>query len=84
MDNQDFDQLHTTYKQASDRWVEAIQAEEALATPDHSMKKMERWDDAGFNLQDAESAAKKRVTRTRMLCGKTTTVSDKRRRCNSD
>jgi hypothetical protein len=59
MDNQDFDQLHTTYKQASDRWVEAIRAEEALATPDHSMKKMEQWDDAGFNLQDAESAATK-------------------------
>ena len=59
MDNQDFDQLHTSYKQASDHWGEAIRAEEALATPDHSMKEMERWDDAGFKLQDAESAAKK-------------------------
>ena len=42
----DLDQLRLAYKQAVDKWVEAIRAEETLATPDHSMVAMERWDDA--------------------------------------
>ena len=59
MDNLDFDQLLSSYKQAVDRWVDAIRAEESLATPDHSMVQMEKWDDAEFTLEDAESTAKK-------------------------
>lgn len=59
MENLDFDQLLKTYKSAVDRWVEAIRTEEALATDDHSMVEMERWDDAGFKLHDAELGAKK-------------------------
>jgi hypothetical protein len=59
MENLDFDQLLSAYKKAVDNWVAAIRAEEALATPDHSMVQMELWDDAGFKLQDAEAAAKK-------------------------
>jgi len=59
MDNLDFDQLLSNYKSAVDRWVDAIHAEEALATDDHSMVAMEHWDDAGFKLHDAELTAKK-------------------------
>lgn len=59
MDDLNFDQLLSSYKQAVDRWVDAIRAEEALATPDHSMVQMEKWDDAGFTLHDAELTAKK-------------------------
>jgi hypothetical protein len=59
MENPDFDQLLTAYKHAVDNWVAAIRAEEALATPDHSMTQMELWDDAGFKLHDAELTAKK-------------------------
>ncbi len=59
MDNLDFDQLLSSYKQAVDRWVDAIRAEESLATQDHSMVQMEKWDDAGFKLHDAELTAKK-------------------------
>jgi hypothetical protein len=55
----DFDQLLSSYRQAVDRWVDAIRAEESLATPDHSMVQMEKWDDAGFTLHDAELTAKK-------------------------
>jgi len=58
MENLDFDQLLKTYKSAVDRWVEAIRNEEALANDDHSMVEMERWDDAGFKLDEAEQAAK--------------------------
>jgi hypothetical protein len=59
MEKEDFDQLLKSYKQAVDHWVDAIHAEEALATDDHSMVTMELWDDAGFKLHDAELAAKK-------------------------
>jgi hypothetical protein len=48
------DQLRLSYKQATDEWVAAIRAEEALATPDHSMIAMEKWDDAHFREQDAQ------------------------------
>ena|SRR5258708_3863143 len=51
MDGSDFDQLLHSYRQAVDAWVGAIRAEESLATEDHSMVQMEKWDDAGFNLQ---------------------------------
>jgi hypothetical protein len=59
METPDFDQLLKSYREAVDRWVDAIRAEESLATSDHSIVEMERWDDAGFKVDDAEAAAKK-------------------------
>jgi hypothetical protein len=53
----DLDQLRLVYKQATDEWVAAIRAEEALATPDHSMIAMEKWDDAHLREQDAQKKA---------------------------
>ncbi|MFZ0814717.1 MAG: hypothetical protein WAM78_04320 [Candidatus Sulfotelmatobacter sp.] len=47
------DQLRLAYKQATDEWIAAIRAEEALATPDHSMTAWEKWDDAHFREHDA-------------------------------
>jgi hypothetical protein len=57
MSKADFDQLRLAYKKAIDEWVDTIRAEEALATPDHSMIAMERWDAAHFKEQDAQSKA---------------------------
>lgn len=54
-----FDKLLSDYRQAIDKWVAAIEAEEALANDDHSMVEMEKWDSAGFTVQDAEATAKK-------------------------
>jgi hypothetical protein len=59
MDDIDFDQLRNSYKQAVDSWIDAIRTEEALATPDHSMKEMGKWDHAGILLHDVEATAKK-------------------------
>jgi hypothetical protein len=53
----ELDQLRLAYKQATDEWVAAIRAEEALATPDHSMIAMEKWDDAHFHEEDAHTKA---------------------------
>lgn len=57
MSKENLDQLRLAYKKAIDQWVEAIRAEEALATPDHSMIAMERWDDAHFKEHDAHMKA---------------------------
>ena len=54
MDNSDYDRLRQAYKDAVDGRVAAIREEEALATPDHSMIAMERWDAANFKEQDAQ------------------------------
>jgi hypothetical protein len=51
----DLDQLHLSYKKATDEWVNAIRDEEALATSDHSMVAMEKWDDAHFREEDAHA-----------------------------
>ncbi len=59
MSEANFDELLTEYKQAVDGWIDAIRAEEALATEDHTMVAMEQWDAAGFVVHDAELAAKK-------------------------
>jgi hypothetical protein len=55
----DLDQLRLAYNKATDEWVEVIRAEEALATPDHSMIAMEKWDDAHFREEDAQKKADK-------------------------
>jgi hypothetical protein len=57
MNKTDLDQLRLAYKEATDEWVDTIRAEEALATPDHSMVAMEHWDAAHFKEQDAHAKA---------------------------
>jgi hypothetical protein len=57
MSKEDLDQLRLAYKKAVDEWVDTIRAEEALATPDHSIVAMEHWDDAHFREQDAQAKA---------------------------
>ena len=57
MSKEDLDQLRLDYKKAVDEWIDAIRAEEALATPDHSMTAMEQWDAAHFKEHDAHEKA---------------------------
>lgn len=58
MGDPDFDQLRAAYKQAVDEWVDTIRAEEAWATPDHSMIAWEQWDAAHFREQDAHKESR--------------------------
>ena len=57
MATENLDQLRLAYKTAVDKWVNAIRAEEALATADHSMTAWEKWDTAHFAEQDSEAKA---------------------------
>jgi hypothetical protein len=58
MENSELDALRKAYKDAVEEWVTALRAEEALATPDHSMIAMEHWDAAGFAEENAQAKAK--------------------------
>ena len=55
MSSADLDQLRLAYKNATEEWVNTIRAEEALATPDHSMLAWEKWDAAHFLEEDAHT-----------------------------
>jgi hypothetical protein len=57
MSKEDLDQLRLDYKKAVEDWIATIRAEEALATPDHSMIAMEKWDAAHFTENDAHTKA---------------------------
>jgi hypothetical protein len=57
MSKEDLDQLRLAYKAAVDEWVNAIRAEEALASADHSIVAMELWDEAHFKEHDAHTKA---------------------------
>jgi hypothetical protein len=57
MSKDDLDRLRVAYKKAVDEWVEAIRAEEALATADHSMTAMEHGDAAHFIEHDTHERA---------------------------
>jgi hypothetical protein len=59
METTELDNLRNAYKAAVDQWVAAIREEEELATVDHSMVQMERWDAAGLREHDAQEKARK-------------------------
>ena len=54
----ELDRLRTDYKAAVEQWIAAIREEEALATPDHSVRAWDRWEKAGFAQQEAQEAAR--------------------------
>ena len=55
---QELDSLLAAYKTAVEEWKAAIREEEDFATPDHSMKEWEAWDQAEFKEEDAREKAK--------------------------
>jgi hypothetical protein len=55
---QELDTLLVEYKAAVEQWVGSIREEESLATPDHSMKEWEAWDQAEFKEEEARNRAK--------------------------
>jgi len=57
MDNAELDRRRQAYKDAVEKWVAAIRAEEALATPDHSVHAWDLWEQAGFVEEEARDDA---------------------------
>jgi hypothetical protein len=63
VDQSELDRLQADYKNAVDDWVAAIREEEALASVDHSVAKLDEWENAGFreNKLHKEAVYRKRL-----------------------
>jgi hypothetical protein len=62
-DSDELDQLQNAYKAAVEEWIAAIRQEEALASVDHSVAKVDQWEQAHFREDEVRrkvKAAKKR------------------------
>ena len=46
------DILQSAYKAAVEDWITAIRAEEALASVNHSVAEVDRWENAHFHEED--------------------------------
>ena len=57
-DNQELDELQSAYKSAVEAWITAIREEEALASGDHSIAEVDKWEAAHFREEDARDKAK--------------------------
>ena len=64
---QELDQMQAAYKAAVDEWVKAIRDEEALASRNHSVAELDKWEAAYFheNKMQQGSDYKKKPLRRR-------------------
>ena len=62
-DTSDLDQMQTAYKAAVEEWIAAIKQEEALASVNHSIAEVDKWEGAHFaedKIRSKVKAAKKK------------------------
>lgn len=51
----ELDRLQSAYKAEVDRWVATIRAEEALASVNHTVAELDRWEGAHFAAEDVRA-----------------------------
>lgn len=62
-DTSELDQMQSAYKAAVEKWIAAIRDEEELASANHSVAEVDKWEAAHFKEDDIRNdvkAAKKR------------------------
>ncbi len=62
-DTLELDQMQSAYKAAVEEWIAAIKNEEALASVNHSIAEIDKWEQAHFaedEIRGKVKAAKKR------------------------
>jgi energy-converting hydrogenase A subunit M len=62
-DTSKLDEMQSAFKAAVEKWIAAIKEEEALASVDHSIAEIDKWEAAHFREDEIRSgvrAAKKR------------------------
>jgi hypothetical protein len=57
-ENLDLDLKQSEYKAAVEEWIAGIKHEEALASGDHSVAEVDRWEAASFQEEDLRKKAK--------------------------
>ena len=61
IENADLDQMQAGYKAAVEEWIAAIRQEESLASVNHSVAEVDKWEGAHFReeeIRDKVLAAK--------------------------
>jgi hypothetical protein len=56
--NAQLDQLQTAYKAAVEQWIAAIKQEEELASVNHTVAEVDKWENAHFNEEDIRNRVK--------------------------
>jgi len=62
-ENSELDQMQDAYKATVEEWIAAIKQEEALASVNHSIAEVDKWEAAHFKedeIRNKVKAAKKR------------------------
>ena len=62
-DTLELDQMQAAYKAAVEQWISAIKQEEDLASVNHEIAEVDKWEQANFREEEIRSkvkAAKKR------------------------
>jgi hypothetical protein len=54
----DLDELQATYKAAVEAWISAIKNEEALASVNHTVAEVDKWERAHFEEDEMRSTVK--------------------------
>jgi hypothetical protein len=54
----DLDRMQAAYKATVDKWIEAIREEEALASVDHTVAEVDRWEAAHFKEDEIRNKVK--------------------------
>jgi hypothetical protein len=57
-DEAELDRMQAAYKAAVDEWIKAIRDEEALASVNHSVAEVDRWEGAHFREDDLRNTVK--------------------------
>lgn len=52
------DEKQAAYKAAVEEWIAGIRLEEALASGDHSVAEVDRWEEAHFREEELRNKAK--------------------------
>jgi hypothetical protein len=58
IDKAELDRIQKNYKAAVDEWVAAIRLEEALASTNHSIAEIDKWEAAADREEEARNKAK--------------------------
>ncbi len=58
VDTSELDQMQAAYKAAVEEWLAAIKQEEALASVNHTIAEVDKWEGAHFAEDDIRSKVK--------------------------
>jgi hypothetical protein len=56
--NIEMDQMQTAYKSAVEQWIDAIKQEEALASVNHTVAEVDKWENAHFKEEEIRNRVK--------------------------